>query len=73
VNRLDGFVQRSTDHIERFEAVSDVYKAVADDTVLGREIPGKRSRGTTVEDAVEAIAEGLGAKKRKAVAEDRAE
>lgn len=49
----------------RFYGVADVYSAVADDSLLGEEKPGKRVRGKTVEDVVDVLAEGLRSKKRK--------
>ncbi|UNI14485.1 hypothetical protein JDV02_001110 [Purpureocillium takamizusanense] len=48
-----------------FRGVAGVYKAVADDEVLGKEKVGKRSRGTTLEDVAAAMAEGLERKKKK--------
>lgn len=49
---------------ELFNGVADVYRVVAANEVLGQEKIGKRSRGTTVEDVAEVLADGL-AKKRK--------
>jgi hypothetical protein len=49
---------------ELFDGVADVYRVVAANEVLGQEKIGKRSRGTTVEDVAEVLADGL-AKKRK--------
>lgn len=42
-----------------FEKVAGVYGVVSDDTVLGKEKTEERSRGKSMEDAVEAIIEGL--------------
>ncbi|KAL4898150.1 6-phosphogluconate dehydrogenase [Aspergillus ambiguus] len=42
-----------------FDGVAEVYRIVAEDTVLGLEQPGERSRGTTVEDVVEVIKSGM--------------
>ena len=44
--------------------IAKVYKAVAEDTILGEETTERRKRGLTVEDVAEAMGEGLG-KKRK--------
>ncbi|KAI1276207.1 6-phosphogluconate dehydrogenase [Xylaria sp. FL0933] len=48
-----------------FRGVADVYRAVAEDTVLGKEKVGKRKRGTDVHDMAAAMAEGLENKKKK--------
>ncbi|KAL3964285.1 hypothetical protein ACCO45_001289 [Purpureocillium lilacinum] len=48
-----------------FRGVAGVYKAVADDEVLGKEKIGKRSRGTSLEDVAAAMAEGLERKRKK--------
>lgn len=48
-----------------FQGVADVYRAVAEDTVLGQEKVGKRKRGTDVHDVAAAVAEGLENKKKK--------
>lgn len=48
-----------------FQGVADVYRAVAEDTVLGQEKVGKRERGTDVHDVAAAMAEGLENKKKK--------
>ena len=48
-----------------FYGVGEVYRAVAEDSELGLEKPGKRVRGRTVEDVVEVLSEGLQAKRRK--------
>jgi len=50
---------------DSFYGVADVYSAVAEDSILGDEKPGKRRRGKTVEDVVELLSEGLQAKKRR--------
>ncbi|KAK0729179.1 6-phosphogluconate dehydrogenase [Apiosordaria backusii] len=47
-----------------FEAAAEIYRAVATETVLGREKIGRREKGTTVEGVAVAVAEGL--EKRKA-------
>ncbi|KAI5868308.1 6-phosphogluconate dehydrogenase C-terminal domain-like protein [Durotheca rogersii] len=47
-----------------FDAAAELFRLVAEDTVLGQEKIGKRSRGTTVEDVAAAVVEGV-AKKRK--------
>jgi 3-hydroxyisobutyrate dehydrogenase-like beta-hydroxyacid dehydrogenase len=48
-----------------FQGVADVYRAVAEDTVLGQEKIGKRKRGLDVDDMATAMAEGLERKKKK--------
>ncbi|CEJ95012.1 hypothetical protein VHEMI10516 [[Torrubiella] hemipterigena] len=48
-----------------FKGAAGVYKAVADDMVLGKEKIGKRSRGTTLDDVAVCLAEGLQRKKKK--------
>ncbi|KAI0971443.1 6-phosphogluconate dehydrogenase [Xylaria arbuscula] len=48
-----------------FKGVADVYRAVAEDTVLGEEKVGKRKRGTDVHDMAAAMAEGLENKRKK--------
>lgn len=50
---------------ELFRGVADVYRTVADETVLGEEKSGDRKRGTTVEDVASAMEEGLSKKKAK--------
>ncbi|OAA72602.1 6-phosphogluconate dehydrogenase [Cordyceps fumosorosea ARSEF 2679] len=50
---------------ELFIGAAGVYRAVAEDTVLGEERIGHRRRGTTAEDIAVAMVEGLG-KKREA-------
>lgn len=42
-----------------FGGVAEVYRLVSEDTVLGAERVGKRKRGTTVEDLVGAVEEGV--------------
>ena len=42
-----------------FLGAAEVFRTVAQDTVLGDENIGKRKRGTTAEDVASAIAEGL--------------
>ena len=48
-----------------FEEIAEVYRFVAEDTVLGAEKVGKRKRGTTAEDVAEAIEEGIQKKMQK--------
>ncbi|KAI0106202.1 6-phosphogluconate dehydrogenase [Nemania sp. FL0031] len=48
-----------------FRGVAGVYRAVAEDTVLGEEKVGKRKRGTDVHDMAAAMAEGLENKRKK--------
>jgi len=50
---------------ELFRGAADVFKAVAEDTVLGQERIGDRKRGRTAEDVAAAMAEGMEAKKKK--------
>ncbi|KAI0431012.1 6-phosphogluconate dehydrogenase [Xylaria sp. FL1042] len=50
---------------DTFRGVADVYRAVAEDTELGKEKVGKRKRGTDVHDMAAAMAEGLENKKKK--------
>ena len=54
-----------TTETSRFESVSEVYRTVAEDSELGKEQPGKRVRGETVEDVVELLSEGMDGKRRK--------
>ncbi|RAL16772.1 6-phosphogluconate dehydrogenase C-terminal domain-like protein [Aspergillus homomorphus CBS 101889] len=42
-----------------FNGIADVYQAVAEDPVLGREKPDERLRGQTVEDVVECLQQSL--------------
>ncbi|OAA75636.1 6-phosphogluconate dehydrogenase [Akanthomyces lecanii RCEF 1005] len=49
---------------ELFLGAASVYRAVADDTVLGQEKIGERKRGTTAEDIAAAMVEGLSQKKK---------
>ncbi|KAH0499443.1 hypothetical protein TgHK011_006640 [Trichoderma gracile] len=48
-----------------FEGIAGVYRAVAEDGVLGREKIGKRKRGTSLDDVAAVMAEGLEAKRKK--------
>ena len=48
-----------------FQGAAGVYKAVAEDTVLGQEKIGQRKRGRTAEDVAAAVAEGLEQKRKK--------
>lgn len=50
---------------ELFRGIAGVYKAVAEDEVLGKEKIGKRVRGTSIEDVAAAMGEGLERKKKK--------
>ncbi|KAI1377569.1 6-phosphogluconate dehydrogenase C-terminal domain-like protein [Hypoxylon crocopeplum] len=50
---------------DSFRGAAAVYRAVADDTVLGQEKIGKRKRGTTVEDVATAMVEGMQTKRKK--------
>lgn len=48
-----------------FQGAAGVFKAVAEDTVLGEEKVGQRKRGRTAEDVAAAMAEGLEKKRKK--------
>jgi hypothetical protein len=48
-----------------FEGIAGIYKAVAEDKVLGQEKIGKRKRGTSLDDVAALLAEGLEKKKKK--------
>ena len=48
-----------------FEGVAELYKFIADDTVLGEERVEKRKRGMDAEDVAECIKEGITRKKKK--------
>ncbi|KAJ4422157.1 hypothetical protein N0V82_003241 [Gnomoniopsis sp. IMI 355080] len=48
-----------------FQGAAGVFKAVAEDTVLGEEKIGQRKRGRTAEDVAAAMAEGLEKKRKK--------
>ncbi|KAH8810935.1 6-phosphogluconate dehydrogenase [Xylogone sp. PMI_703] len=50
---------------EIFQGVAEVYRVVAEDSELGKEKPGHRARGKTVEDVVELLSQGMEAKKLK--------
>jgi hypothetical protein len=51
---------------EVFKGVADLYRFVAEDTVLGEERVESRKRGRTAEDVASAIGEGVKAKRAKA-------
>jgi hypothetical protein len=51
---------------EVFKGVADLYRFVAEDTVLGEERVESRKRGRTAEDVATAIGEGVKAKRTKA-------
>lgn len=44
---------------EVMAGIAEVYRVVSEETVLGSERVGKRKRGTTVEDLVGAVEEGI--------------
>jgi hypothetical protein len=48
-----------------FRGAAEVFRAVAEDTVLGKEKVGKRERGTNADEVADAIVEGLREKRRK--------
>jgi 3-hydroxyisobutyrate dehydrogenase-like beta-hydroxyacid dehydrogenase len=56
-----GFAQ----DMDLFGGAAAIYRAVAEDTVLGEEKIGKRKRGKTADDIAAAVAEGLERKKKK--------
>jgi hypothetical protein len=45
--------------------VAEVYRSVAEETVLGREKTGKRVRGTSMDDVAAAMEDGLKAMRKK--------
>lgn len=47
----------------RFDGVAEVYRVVAEDTDLGLEQPGRRQRGTTVDDVVAVMRAGMASRK----------
>lgn len=49
----------------RFQGVAEVYRTVAEDSELGKEVPDKRVRGKTVEDVVLLLSQGMKEKKLK--------
>lgn len=54
-----------------FESVAEIYKLIADDTVLGEERVEKRKRGTDPEDVAECIKEGIAKKNKKLAGEGK--
>jgi hypothetical protein len=62
-----GFISApsSADKSGVFNEIAQVYRSVADDTILGEEKTERRKRGLTVEDVATAMGEGLRAKRRK--------
>ncbi|CAK7214818.1 hypothetical protein SBRCBS47491_002279 [Sporothrix bragantina] len=61
----DTFSQEAGFAPDLFRGAAGVFKAVAEDTVLGQEKIGQRKRGRTAEDVASAMAEGLEAKQKK--------
>ncbi|CAK7245455.1 MAG: hypothetical protein STHCBS139747_007037 [Sporothrix thermara] len=61
----DTFSQEAGFTPDLFRGAADVFRAVAEDTVLGQEKIGQRKRGRTAEDVASAMAEGLAAKQKK--------
>jgi hypothetical protein len=53
------------DGLNVFNGVAEIYRVVADETVLGEEKITQRKRGRTVEDVAVAIADGLEKKRKK--------
>jgi hypothetical protein len=51
--------------LDRFQAVAEVYRLVAEDSDLGLEKPGMRVRGKTVQDVVELLSQGMETKHLK--------
>ena len=52
-----------------FDNVAEIYRLVADDTVLGEEKMGKRKRGTDAADVAECVRDGIAKKKKKLAGE----
>jgi len=48
-----------------FDGVAEVYRVVAEDTVLGKEKQGNRKRGLDVQDVAKCVGEGLEGKRKK--------
>lgn len=48
-----------------FKGAAEVFRLVAEDTVLGQEKVGKRERGTDANSVADAILEGVREKRRK--------
>ncbi|KAI1088112.1 6-phosphogluconate dehydrogenase [Rostrohypoxylon terebratum] len=48
-----------------FHNIAEVYRIVAQDTLLGQEHPGERVRGTTVDDVVKLMRSGMDEKREK--------
>jgi 3-hydroxyisobutyrate dehydrogenase-like beta-hydroxyacid dehydrogenase len=48
-----------------FDGVAEVYRSVADETILGEEKTERRKRGLTAEDVAECMREGLTKKRKK--------
>ncbi|KJR85797.1 uncharacterized protein SPSK_09501 [Sporothrix schenckii 1099-18] len=61
----DTFAEEAGFAPDLFRGAAGVFKAVAEDTVLGQEKIGQRKRGRTAEDVASAMAEGLDAKRQK--------
>ncbi|KAI1072112.1 hypothetical protein LB507_003117 [Fusarium sp. FIESC RH6] len=53
-----------------FEGAANIYRAIAEDEVLGKEKVGKRKRGTTLDDVAAAAAEGLQKKRKSQQSQD---
>jgi 3-hydroxyisobutyrate dehydrogenase-like beta-hydroxyacid dehydrogenase len=54
-----------------FNGVADIYRLIADDTILGEERVEKRKRGTDPEDVAECIRDGIVRKKKKLAGEGK--
>ncbi|OAA61021.1 6-phosphogluconate dehydrogenase [Niveomyces insectorum RCEF 264] len=61
----DTFAEEAGFEPDLFRGAAGVFRAVAEDTVLGQEKIGQRKRGRTAEDVATAMAEGLEAKQQK--------
>ncbi len=48
-----------------FDGVAEVYRSVAEETVLGEEKTESRKRGLSVEDVAECMGKGLRSKRKK--------
>ncbi|EPE06342.1 6-phosphogluconate dehydrogenase [Ophiostoma piceae UAMH 11346] len=69
----DTFSQEAGFAPDLFRGAAGVFKAVAEDTVLGKEKIGQRKRGRTAEDVAAAMAEGLEAQQAKKAKKQKTE
>lgn len=54
-----------------FNSVADIYRTVANDTVLGEERTEHRKRGRTAEDVAECMKEGIKRRKEKGQSKEK--